>query len=535
MPRKEATKIIGLGEGLCAAEYVRMSTEHQRYSIENQTDTIRLYAAERNIKVVQTYMDYGKSGLTLQGRAGLERLLEDVQAGRNDYSLVLVYDVSRWGRFQNYDESAFYEHLCKRAGARIIYCAETFPDDESGFSAVHKVLRRIGAADFSRDLSVKVSAGKRRLIEKGFRQGGHAGLGLRRLVVGENGRPKGILKRGEQKGLTIDRVILIPGPREEVEQVWRIYDMFIYEKLSYPAMITRLNAEGPCPSAANWTRGILHGILTNRKYMGDNVYHMSTTTLRTPRVVVPQDQWFIHKRAFQGLVSPRLFRHAQAEAQRRFGKYPKEYMKQKLLALLKRKGRLSFSIINSDPKTPHTSSYCTHFNGLRNAYAAIGYYKPSLPEFVEIRKERAKLHAGLFEQICSMYRWAGIKTEWDPDAKRLIIADSWKLSLALLRGFIPIPSRSQSTRWNWLRRGNHVGDAALVVRLEIGRPEIKDMFLVRRSDIPGLPISLAANSPRMEPYRISSLDQLIGFSPWLSQGACPPDSEDGQYALRLEQ
>lgn len=42
---------------LFAAEYVRMSTEHQRYSIENQQARIREYAASRGLKIVKTYAD----------------------------------------------------------------------------------------------------------------------------------------------------------------------------------------------------------------------------------------------------------------------------------------------------------------------------------------------------------------------------------------------------------------------------------------------------------------------------------------------
>ena len=48
-----------------AAQYVRMSTEHQQYSTENQGDKIREYAARRNIEIVRTYADEGKSGLRI--------------------------------------------------------------------------------------------------------------------------------------------------------------------------------------------------------------------------------------------------------------------------------------------------------------------------------------------------------------------------------------------------------------------------------------------------------------------------------------
>jgi hypothetical protein len=37
-----------------------------------------------------------------------------VESGAASFDVILVYDVSRWGRFQDADESAYYEYLCKR-------------------------------------------------------------------------------------------------------------------------------------------------------------------------------------------------------------------------------------------------------------------------------------------------------------------------------------------------------------------------------------------------------------------------------------
>ena len=104
-----------------AAEYVRMSTEHQRYSTENQSDVIRQYAARRNIEIVRTYADEGKSGLRLEGRDALKRLIADVESGQADFTTILVYDVSRWGRFQDPDEGGHYEFICKNAGIKVQY------------------------------------------------------------------------------------------------------------------------------------------------------------------------------------------------------------------------------------------------------------------------------------------------------------------------------------------------------------------------------------------------------------------------------
>src|SRR3954468_14256951 len=88
-----------------AAQYVRMSTERQRYSIQNQAAVIAAYAHAHNLTIVRTYSDEGESGLRIMNRAGLTRLIQDVRTGKADFDCVLVYDISRWGRFQDVDES----------------------------------------------------------------------------------------------------------------------------------------------------------------------------------------------------------------------------------------------------------------------------------------------------------------------------------------------------------------------------------------------------------------------------------------------
>jgi DNA invertase Pin-like site-specific DNA recombinase len=212
-----------------AAQYVRMSTEHQQYSTENQSDVIRDYAIRRGIQIVRTFTDAGKSGLRIDGRDGLKELISLVQTGKADFTTILVYDVSRWGRFQDADESAYYEYICKRAGIGIQYCAEQFENDGSPVSTIVKGVKRAMAGEYSRELSAKVFKGQCRLIELGYRQGGPAGFGLRRLLIDQGGKPKAQLQPGEQKSLQTDRVVLVPGPPEERTVVRRIYRLFVHE------------------------------------------------------------------------------------------------------------------------------------------------------------------------------------------------------------------------------------------------------------------------------------------------------------------
>ncbi|WP_061849917.1 recombinase family protein [Bradyrhizobium sp. DOA1] len=196
-----------------AAQYIRMSSEQQRYSTANQALAIAAYAIEHDLEIVQSYIDKARSGLTIKGRSALQQLLHDVKTAQADYKVILVFDVSRWGRFQDADESAYYEFICKSAGVSVQYCAEQFDNDGSFMSNIAKQLKRIGAGQYSLDLSKKVFAAQCRLVTLGFRQGGPAGYGLRRELVDRAGRSKGFLANGQRKALQEDRVLLRPGGR----------------------------------------------------------------------------------------------------------------------------------------------------------------------------------------------------------------------------------------------------------------------------------------------------------------------------------
>jgi len=110
-----------------------MSTERQEYSIENQSIANHAFAARHGMGIVRTYADEGKSGVTFAKREALRRLIDHIQTGKADFTEVLVYDVSRWGRFQDTDESGYYEYICKRAGIAVHFCAEQFGNDGTLF------------------------------------------------------------------------------------------------------------------------------------------------------------------------------------------------------------------------------------------------------------------------------------------------------------------------------------------------------------------------------------------------------------------
>jgi len=141
---------------LRAALYVRTATEHPQYSTDTQSEKLHDYASKRGIVIIKTYSDVGKSGLSIFGRTGFQKLLSDVDSGRADFNLILVYDISRWGRFLDPGEGAYYEDICKRAGIQIAYCAEQCGDDSTSVSAIVKAIKRSMADEYRRELSVMI-------------------------------------------------------------------------------------------------------------------------------------------------------------------------------------------------------------------------------------------------------------------------------------------------------------------------------------------------------------------------------------------
>ena len=184
-----------------AVQYLRMSTTVQEQSIEIQQELISAYAVSKGLEVIDTYVDDGKSGLQLQNRPGLRKLLLDVQQPGRAFSKVLVLDIGRWGRFQNVDEAAYYEFHCHLHGVQLIYVGEPFLNDHSAISSMLKSMKRVMAAEYSRELGVKTRAGQERVFRAGFSPSHNVHLGYRRQVVSPDLKRCVVLEPGERKGV----------------------------------------------------------------------------------------------------------------------------------------------------------------------------------------------------------------------------------------------------------------------------------------------------------------------------------------------
>jgi DNA invertase Pin-like site-specific DNA recombinase len=490
-----------------AAEYVRMSTEHQQYSTHNQADKIREYAAKRGIRIIRTYADEGKSGLRIDGREALQALLRDVESGKADFNVILVYDVSRWGRFQDADESAYYEYICRRAGIQVCYCAEQFENDGSPVSTIVKGVKRAMAGEYSRELSAKVFAGQCRLIEKGFRQGGPAGFGLRRVLIDQAGNVKSELSRGEHKSLQTDRVILTPGPDREIRIVRDIYRWFADEGLHEIEIAKRLNDQGVVTDLGRgWTRATVREILTNEKYIGNNVYNRVSFKLKKLRVINGPDMWIRKDSAFEAVVSQEAFYTAQGIIRARARRFSDEELIEKLRGLYQRRGFLSSLVIDEAEGMPSAAAYIHRFGSLIRAYKTVGFTPDRDYQFLEVNKFLRRLHPEVVANTEREIQNVGGSIERDPATDLLEVNREFSVSVVLARCQSHDDGRR---RWKVRFDTSLAPDITVAVRLAPGNQSIQDYYLLPLLDF-GLPrISLADhNGIEFESYRFDTLDYL---------------------------
>jgi DNA invertase Pin-like site-specific DNA recombinase len=507
-PREE-TKADG--KPIRAAKYVRMSTEHQEHSTDNQTAAIELYAKQRRFEIVKTYADEGKSGLQLSGRDALKMLLADISEGRADFSALLVYDVSRFGRFQDPDEAATYELLCKRAGIAVHYCAEQFENDGTIGSSIIKTVKRAMAGEYSRELSVKVFAGQSHLISLGFRQGGAAGFGLRRMLVDQSGTPKTELGKGEHKSIATDRVILVPGPRSEIEIVREIYDRFCRDGSTELEIAQLLNSRGILSDLGrHWTRGSIHQILVNEKYIGNNVWGRTAFKLKHHHEDIPQDDWVRANNVFEPIVDQRIFDQAQVTIQTRSQRLSDDEMLKLLRSVYERNGRLTGLIIDEANDSPSSSAFQSRFGSLLRAYTLVGYAPDHDYRYIKINRSLRRLHPVILQNIVAGIADSGATVTRDPTTDLLHINAEFAAAVVISRCKL---TTGGFARWKIRLDEALKPDITIAVRMDEENGKPYDYYLLPRLDMREAILRMAEyNGRSLDAYRCETLERFYSLT-----------------------
>ncbi len=485
-----------------------MSTDRQSYSVEHQLAFLADFAETRKMRIVATYADSGKSGLLVKGRVGLQDLMATVVSGNAAFQTVLVYDVSRWGRFQDVDESAHYEYLCRRAGINVAYCAEQFENDGSPMAALVKSIKRTMAAEYSRELSGKVFRAQCRSVSQGFKQGGSAGYALRRMVVGTDGISKGMLAFGERKSLQSDRVIFVVGPPDEVDMLRKIYGWYLDDQLGETAIAKRLNDDRVQSEFGRpWTAWLVKSMLTNEKYLGNMVFNRGSFKLQKTAVHNPPDQWIRRDGIFTSPLLEGTFHRAQTERARRQIRPEKADLISTLQRLHNEHGKVTTSILSSQVKSSMPKLLARHFGTISNAYRIAGLPTTSSYSYVATRRfvheaRRATLAACI--KLCAL----------GGHPASFVAADAFSIAVNLTVRIVVARARPYTPgrgRWKVASKYFDGVDFVIVVQLDCDNTGIGAYYLLPAIVFKGSHVTMRQERiGEHAEYRFASLHNVFG-------------------------
>lgn len=354
-----------------AAQYVRVSDAQQRYSLETQRELIAAFAAREGFQIVATYCDEAKSGVTLRGRDGLKALIRDVLTGP-DFEAILVTDVSRWGRFQDPDEAAHYEFLCRRAGVPILYCAEVFDNSGGQASSILKNVKRVMAAEFSRQLSDLTRMAIRRVSAQGQCPGGPSPYGFAKEVVDRNTGRVRPLAAGQRKQRRSDQLRFAWGPADEVATVRRIFRDYARDGLNVIEIVRNLTAEGSrYREGLPWTGNRVRAVLDCELAIGIFTFG-KTRTRFGQRDAIPDRTTWSRVRVLAPMIPPALFAKARARREvfvRRT--YTDAQLLDSLRGLINRHGTVTHHLVATRAIAP-PDVYQQRFKSLASALRLAG-------------------------------------------------------------------------------------------------------------------------------------------------------------------
>ena len=497
---------------LKAAIYIRMSDKLQVESPEIQEREIRAYADTYGIEIVKIYDDLSISGMTAESRKQFLALLDDVESGRNEYSIVLYLDDTRWARFpDDCRKAGLYRMRLNEKGVICQACDKPLSLTVTFADNLITMVKDESAGEYCRQLSRKVFIGQSNLILKGYRQGGPAGYALRRMLLDESGNHKQELSIGERKSLQTERVILVPGPEEEQKRVRWMYAQFI-AGVREAEIAAMLNAEDCLTDFGRpWTRGSVREVLTNEKYIGNNLFNRRSAKLKSKSKANPENEWIRKEGAFLPIVNAECFYTAQGIYKERHKKISDNEMLERLKTLQAQTGRLSAIIIDEVENMPPSSLYSSRFGGLLRAYTLIGYIPERDYRYVEINQRLRLLHNNIFLQTVSdIESLCGRRIVVEPGTDLLELNYNLFMSIVISRCFL---TTSGMRRWKIRFDTGLHPDITVAVRIDAANENIHDYYILPALEFGDTALKLQdENTGLLDSFRTGNLEYLLGMS-----------------------
>lgn len=359
-----------------AVQYIRMSSDSQVLSPEIQKTAIHAYAIRKGITIVETYSDEGKSGLTLERRPAMRRLLTAVSSAHRQFSMILVYDVTRWGRFADPDASAYYEYHCRLQGVDVIYVEEPFLQlDNSLVGWMYKGMKRFMAAETSRELSVKTIAGQQTAIHKGYQLGTLPCLGIARVAVSKFDGSKRVLGPLEHKAGRTEHVKWTLGPEHEIRATRRIFELYAKTEISVVDLSRQLEREGFRTRKGDViTEWMLYSFLRSETVLGNFLWGRAQEKRR-------RNETHQQFRRVSGMIEPVVSRDLFDTVQAKLGRRSHVILTKEALTARLRSALAEYPHLRAHHLMtrgcPCRESYIKHFGSVKAAWLAAGAEYPT--------------------------------------------------------------------------------------------------------------------------------------------------------------
>jgi hypothetical protein len=293
--------------------------------------------------------------------------------------------------------------------------------------------------------------------------------------------------------------------------VRRMYRMFVDEGRSELEIANALNNEGLTTDLGrSWTRASVHQVLTNEKYIGNNVYNKVSFKLKQRRVVNAPEMRIRAEGAYPSIVDRALFERACEIVNARARHYTDEELLSLLRKVLEQQGMLSGLIIDERDEMPSSSVYRHRFGSLLRAYELIGYDPDRDYRYIEINRGLRRAHPQVVADIVAGVEHAGGHAAQDPTSELLSINSEFTASVVIARSFA---TPSGSLRWKIRMDVGLVADITIAIRMDELNASPLDYYLLPSIDMSGARLKLAEqNGLSLDAYRFDNLDFFFALS-----------------------
>ncbi|MEI9406871.1 recombinase family protein [Mesorhizobium sp. Cs1330R2N1] len=323
-----------------------------------------------------------------------------------------------------------------------------------------------------------------------------------------------------EKGLASDRVILVPGPKDEISTVRWIFNQFVTKGKTEAEIATALNARGLVTERGRpWTKACVGTILASEKYIGNNVWNRISHRLLHDRVRNLPSAFVRADNVIEPLVSRALFDRAQAIRRARAYLKPDEELLADLSKLLQERGKLSSPIIDAAPGCHSASIYSHRFGSMKAAYQLIGYDASANYRKLDVSNRLKQIRQHIVEDLISNIGKAGGSALYDPKTNLMRVNEEFSVAIWIARYRTIVTGYP---RWIFRNRGLVGPDVTILIRMEPDHDTVRDFLIAPAHEARSAHRMLKAdNGTRLDAFLFASLNPVVEMARRQSISAIP--------------